>query len=94
MNGRPRSLWGTMSTLVFVRSSPGVTIGNRCIIGAGSVVTKSIPDNSVAAGVPARVLKTTDEYLEQMKAKSLKCGHLRGEQKAKALKEIFHITHI
>ena len=34
---------------------PGVTIGNRCIIAAGSVVTKDIPDDSLAAGVPAEV---------------------------------------
>ena len=40
---------------------PGVSIGNRCIIGAGAVVAKSIPDNSVAVGVPARVIKSTDE---------------------------------
>jgi acetyltransferase-like isoleucine patch superfamily enzyme len=33
---------------------PGVTIGNRCIVGAGAVVTKSVPPNSVAAGVPAK----------------------------------------
>ena len=34
---------------------PGVTIGNRCIVAAGSVVTKDIPDDSMAAGVPAEV---------------------------------------
>jgi acetyltransferase-like isoleucine patch superfamily enzyme len=34
----------------------GVTVGNGCVIGAGSVVTKSIPEYSVVAGVPARVL--------------------------------------
>ncbi len=37
---------------------PGVTIGNRCIIAAGSVVTKDIPDDSLAAGVPAVVKRS------------------------------------
>lgn len=41
---------------------PGVTIGDNCIIGCCAVVTKDIPDNSVAAGVPARVIKTIDDY--------------------------------
>lgn len=36
---------------------PGVHIGDGCIIGAGAVVTKDIPSYSVAAGVPARVVK-------------------------------------
>ena len=34
---------------------PGVRIGNRCIIAAGSVVTRDIPDDSLAAGNPAVV---------------------------------------
>ena len=37
---------------------PGVTIGNNCTIGAGSVVTHDIPDNSIAVGNPAKVIKT------------------------------------
>lgn len=37
---------------------PGVKIGNNCVIGAGSVVTKDIPDNSVAVGNPCKVIKT------------------------------------
>ena len=36
---------------------PGVTIGKRCVIGAGSVVTKDIPDDCLAAGNPARVIR-------------------------------------
>ena len=35
----------------------GVTIGEGCVIGAGSVVTRDIPPNSLAAGVPCRVLR-------------------------------------
>jgi acetyltransferase-like isoleucine patch superfamily enzyme len=37
---------------------PGVKIGNACTIGAGAVVTKDIPDRSIAVGNPARVIKT------------------------------------
>lgn len=37
---------------------PGVTIGRGCTIGAGSVVTRDIPDFSVAVGSPARVVKS------------------------------------
>ena len=36
---------------------PGVTIGDRCIIAAGSVVTHDIPSDSMAAGIPAKVKK-------------------------------------
>lgn len=46
---------------------PGVTIGNNCIIGCGAIVTKDIPDNSIAVGIPARVIETIDEYYEKNK---------------------------
>lgn len=36
---------------------PGVTIGENAVIGGGAVVTKDIPDNAVAAGVPAKVIR-------------------------------------
>ena len=36
---------------------PGVRIGDSCIVGAGSVVTKSVPDNCIVAGNPARILQ-------------------------------------
>lgn len=39
---------------------PGVSIGARCIVGAGSVVTRDVPDDCVVAGNPARVLRKMD----------------------------------
>lgn len=36
---------------------PGVTIGSGCVIGAGSVVTRDIPDNTFAAGAPCKVIR-------------------------------------
>ena len=48
---------------------PSVTIGDNVIIGAGSIVSKDIPSNSVAVGVPARVIKSIDEYYQGMQSK-------------------------
>lgn len=44
-----------------------VKIGNNVIIGAGSVVNKDIPDNSVAVGVPARVIGSFDDFVNKRK---------------------------
>lgn len=49
----------------------GVTIGDNCIIGFGSIVTKDIPSNSVAVGAPAKVVSTLDEYYKKRKEKSI-----------------------
>lgn len=68
---------------------PGVTIGNNVVIGAGAVVTKNIPDNSVAVGIPARVIKSADEYLKKLKEESLHLGHLKGQEKDKALMKYY-----
>jgi maltose O-acetyltransferase len=43
---------------------PGIEIGPNTIIGAGSVVTTSIPPNSIAAGNPAKVIKSLDGYFK------------------------------
>ena len=48
---------------------PGVTIGDSVIIGANSTVTHDIPENSVAAGSPARVICSLEEYLAKEKAR-------------------------
>ena len=45
----------------------GKSVGENCVIGAGSVVTKDVPDNSVVAGTPASIIKKCEnahEYLE------------------------------
>ena len=68
---------------------PGVKIGNNVVIGAGAIVSRDIPDNSVAVGVPARVIKTADEYLEKLKRESLHLGHLKGQEKDKALMKYY-----
>lgn len=71
---------------------PGVTIGSNVVIGAGAIVSRDIPDNSVAVGVPARVIKTADEYLEKLKNESLHLGNLKGQEKDKALMKHFGYT--
>lgn len=43
----------------------GVNIGNNVVIGAGSVVSNDIPDNSVAVGSPAKVICSYDEYISR-----------------------------
>ena len=43
---------------------PGITIGNEVIVGAGSVVTKDVPSNSIVAGNPAKVIR-----------EGIRCGH-------------------
>ena len=41
---------------------PGVTIGDNVVVGAGSIVTKDLPDNVVAVGNPCRVLREVNEH--------------------------------
>lgn len=57
---------GTNTTILY-----DVKIGNNVIIGAGSVVNRDIPDNSVAVGVPARVICSFDEFVEKRKKDAL-----------------------
>lgn len=47
-----------------------VKIGSNVIIGSGSIVTKDIPDNSIAVGVPAKVISTMDQYIAKRSAET------------------------
>lgn len=69
----------------------GTKVGNRCIIGACSLLKGEYPDNSVIAGIPAKVIKTVDEYKEKAEKNSLHLGHLDSKDKEKALKKYFGI---
>jgi maltose O-acetyltransferase len=55
---------------------PGTTIGRGAIIGAGSVVIGNIPDGSVAAGVPCRVISSIADYLEKYRVENAAVPHL------------------
>ena len=45
---------------------PGVTIGNNVVIAAGAVVTKNVPDNCVAGGVPAKIIREINDDTEEI----------------------------
>lgn len=49
----------------------GVTIGDNCIVGFGSLVMRDVPANSVVAGVPAKVICSVDDYYKKRQEKSL-----------------------
>jgi acetyltransferase-like isoleucine patch superfamily enzyme len=52
-----RNVWiGANATIL-----PGVTIGNNAVIGASSLVTKDVPENTIAVGSPARVIRTLSD---------------------------------
>lgn len=60
-----------------------VTIGDNCIIGMNAVVTKDVPDNSVVAGVPAKIIGTTTEFLDKYKdCGDHTCGWEYGKKRA------------
>lgn len=46
---------------------PDVRIGNNVVIGAGAIVTKNVPSNTVWAGVPAKQISTIEDYYEKNK---------------------------
>ena len=68
---------------------PGVTIGDNVVIGAGAVVTNDIPSNSVAVGVPARVVKSLDAYREGIWERAIDTKLLSDEEKYQAIRRAF-----
>ena len=62
---------------------PGVKIGDNVVIGAGALVTKDIPSNSVAVGVPAKVIKSIPEYVEGNLDKIIYTKSMSYEEKRK-----------
>ena len=66
---------------------PGVEIGDNCIIGAGAIVSKSIPPNSVAVGIPARVICSVEEYAERSRPKTYATGGMTKEEEKRFLIE-------
>lgn len=70
---------------------PGVTIGNNCIIGAGAIVTKNIPDNSVAVGIPAKVIKNIDEYYHNCKDNVHPTPTMKPDEKREYYKQLFNL---
>lgn len=73
---------------------PGVTIGDNVVIGTGSVVTKDIPSNSLAVGVPAKIVGSIEEFTEHNKIEMInypkfeRCYTQRGGVTDKMKKEM------
>lgn len=64
----------------------GVTIGRNCIVGGGSVVTRSVPDGVMVAGNPAKFIGYTEDFYNRLKEnKSLCCKGLNEHKKKKYL---------
>lgn len=65
---------------------PGVTIGDRCIVGGGAVVTKSVPDGCMVAGNPARIIGHTEDFYKKVKEKyDVGTKQMTNEEKKKVL---------
>jgi maltose O-acetyltransferase len=58
---------------------PNVTVGPNSVVGAGAVVTRDVPENSIAVGNPARIIGALDDYLEKTRGKA-RAGRIYGAE--------------
>lgn len=72
---------------------PGVTIGNNCVIGVSAVVTKDIPDNSVAVGIPARVIESLEDYIKKNESSIVLTKNLSMKDKKAYLMKLYHTNN-
>ena len=70
---------------------PGVTIGDNVVIGAGAVVSRDIPSDCVAVGIPARPLKSLDEYWQHVQNKTIPAKLLNPKDKQIYLRRHFEV---
>lgn len=70
---------------------PGVHIGKNVVIGCGAIVTRNIPDNSIAVGIPAKVIESLDDYAKKMELKSVLTKNMSYEEKKRFLFKKFKI---
>lgn len=70
---------------------PGVKVGDNCIIGARALVTKDIPSDSVAVGIPAKVIESIDTYYENCvkKQQMYPTAQMRFEEKREYYRKIY-----
>ncbi|MGH0032259.1 MAG: acyltransferase [Myxococcota bacterium] len=68
---------------------PGAEVGDNTVIGAGSVVVGSVPADCVAVGVPARPLRSRDEYRERVLPDAFHIRSMSPEEKRRHLVEHF-----
>lgn len=70
-----------MNTIIM----PGVTIGDDCVIGAMSLVSKNIPSGSVVAGNPAKIITTIDKFKKKLLSRNCNTGNISKKTKKHTL---------
>lgn len=68
---------------------PGVTIGNDCMVAAGAVVVRDVPDRSIVGGVPAKVIGTVEGYWAKVEKNVVQIQHLDPQERRRFLVETY-----